>query len=103
MQGTGMTTESWAAPANAWWLRARLWWGRIALLGHSRPRHLRVAETLPLGDRRFVAVLEFDGTRFLLGGTASSLVLLARLEDPQSGLSSAREGEAAKAAEVGRA
>jgi flagellar biogenesis protein FliO len=102
MQGTCMTTEAWAAPNNAW-LRARLWWRRIARLGHSRPRHLRLAETLPLGDRRFVAVIEFDGARFLLGGTASSLVLLARLEDAENGMSSAREGGAAKAAEAGRA
>jgi len=39
-----------------------------------------LCESLPLGERRFVAVVEFDRERFLLGGTASSLVLLSRLE-----------------------
>jgi hypothetical protein len=42
-------------------------------------------------ERRFVAVLEFEQTRFLIGGTASSLVLLSRLED-EPGLGPGREG-----------
>jgi hypothetical protein len=42
-------------------------------------RRLRLCESLPLGDRRFVAVVEFDEERFLVGGTSSSLVLLSRL------------------------
>jgi flagellar biogenesis protein FliO len=42
-------------------------------------RRLRLAESLPLGDRRFVAVVEFDEQRFLVGGTSGSLVLLATL------------------------
>jgi flagellar biogenesis protein FliO len=41
---------------------------------------LRLCETLPLGERRFVAVIEFEESRFLLGGTSSSLVLLSRLD-----------------------
>jgi len=36
---------------------------------------------LPLGERRFVAVVEFDAERFLVGGTPSSMVLLSRLPD----------------------
>jgi flagellar biogenesis protein FliO len=47
-----------------------------------QPRRLRLCESLPLGDRRFVAVVEFERSRFLVGGTAGSLVLLARLESP---------------------
>jgi flagellar biogenesis protein FliO len=38
-----------------------------------------LCESLALGERRFVAVIEFEQARFLVGGTASSLVLLARL------------------------
>jgi len=49
------------------WLRAR------------PPRSLRLCESLPLGERRFVAVVEFERSRFLVGGTGSSLVLLAQL------------------------
>jgi flagellar biogenesis protein FliO len=43
------------------------------------PRRLRLCESLPLGERRFVAVIEFEESRFLVGGTSSSLVLLANL------------------------
>lgn len=56
-------------------------WQRI--LGSTRrpARRLRLSESLPLGERRFVAVVEFEESRFLVGGTSASLVLLARLED----------------------
>ena len=37
-----------------------------------------------LGERRFVAVVEFERARFLVGGTTSSLVLLARLGNGQA-------------------
>jgi flagellar biogenesis protein FliO len=46
-----------------------------------RIRRLRVCETLSLGERRFLAVIEFDHQEFLVGGTGSSLELLARLHD----------------------
>jgi flagellar biogenesis protein FliO len=62
----------------------RVWvaafWERILRLGRHVPRRLRLCESLPLGERRFVAVIEFDDARFLVGGTASSLVLLASLD-----------------------
>jgi flagellar biogenesis protein FliO len=45
-----------------------------------KPRRLRVCETLSLGDRRFLAVIEFDRQEFLVGGTGSSLEVLARLQ-----------------------
>jgi flagellar biogenesis protein FliO len=64
------------------WRQARVWWQRILQLGRRAPRRLRLCESLPLGERRFVAVVEFEQTRFLLGGTSASLVLLARLESP---------------------
>jgi flagellar biogenesis protein FliO len=59
-------------------------WERILRLGRRAPRRLRLCESLPLGERRFVAVVEFDRERFLVGGTASSLVLLSRLEESGS-------------------
>jgi flagellar biogenesis protein FliO len=59
--------------------KARAWWERILRLGRRPPRRLRLCESLPLGERRFVAVVEFEQSRFLLGGTSASLVLLARL------------------------
>lgn len=51
-------------------------WQRL----RHKERKLRVAETVGLGERRFVAVLEYEDQRFLVGGTANSLALLARLK-----------------------
>lgn len=56
-------------------------WERALRLTRRVPKRLRLCENLPLGERRFVAVIEFDATRFLVGGTASSLTLLSRLPD----------------------
>ena len=83
---TQMTEET--APAitsrHRWqpdrWRQARAWWCRLLSLTRRSPRRLRLCESLPLGERRFVAVVEFEDFRFLLGGTSSSLVLLARLD-----------------------
>jgi flagellar biogenesis protein FliO len=61
---------------RAW---AGAWWQQIVRRFRRPPRRLRLCETLPLGDRRFVAVVEFEQARFLVGGTSAALVLLARL------------------------
>ncbi|MBZ5679099.1 MAG: flagellar biosynthetic protein FliO [Acidobacteriia bacterium] len=75
-----MITEEAVIPARgAMWGRARSLWTRLASLGQRAPRRLRVSETVPLGERRFVAIVEFEKARFLVGGTSSSLVLLASL------------------------
>lgn len=63
-------------------LRAELW-ERVLRLSRRTPKSLRLCESLPLGERRFVAVVEFERARFLVGGTPSSVVLLSRLEDLQ--------------------
>ena len=60
------------------------WWERLlsllAFLRVSRkPRRLRLCESLSLGEKRFVAVIQYEGQQFLIGGGASSLNLLARL------------------------
>jgi flagellar biogenesis protein FliO len=62
-----------------WWvLKLR---AQMLHLRRRAPRRLRLCESLPLGERRFVAVVEFERSRFLVGGTSASLVLLARLEN----------------------
>ncbi len=67
------------------WKVVRGLWQRVRhivlRIGRRPARRLRLCESLPLGERRFVAVLEFEESRFLVGGTSASLVLLARLED----------------------
>lgn len=56
------------------WLTAR---GRS---WRSHPsRQLRLRETLPLGERRFIAVVEFDQQKFLIAGTGNSVAMLTTL------------------------
>jgi flagellar biogenesis protein FliO len=69
------------------WLRAIS--QLLAAVGNSlrkvkvrrRERALQLCETLPLGDRRFVMVVQFERRRFLIGATNQSISLLDRLDD----------------------
>ncbi|HEY4010975.1 MAG TPA: flagellar biosynthetic protein FliO [Acidobacteriaceae bacterium] len=54
-----------------------------ALLKRPTARRLRVAETVSLGEKRFVSIIEVDGEQFLLGGSGSAVTLLAKLESSQ--------------------
>ncbi len=81
------------------WLRT--FWQRMLLVAGRRPKSLRLCESLPLGERRFVAVVEFEDLRFLLGGTSSSLVLLARLGDKGSPSSTSKQFFLSKEEEEG--
>jgi flagellar biogenesis protein FliO len=76
-----MTTETLRVSSSTFHKRVIGLWERVLRLSRRAPRRLRLCESLPLGERRFVAVVEFDRARFLLGGTPSSLVLLSRLAD----------------------
>lgn len=60
-------------------------WKRVLRISRRPQKRLRLCETLPLGERRFVAVVEFEKARFLVGGTATSLVLLSRLGEEVQG------------------
>lgn len=42
-------------------------------------RRLRVSETVTLGDKRFVSLIEVDGHSFLIGGGAQGVSLLTTL------------------------
>ena len=42
-------------------------------------RALRVCETASLGEKRFVAIVDVDGQRFLIGGAVNSVSVLAKL------------------------
>ncbi len=64
------------------WLHERsrdLWHQYRASRKSSGDKKLRMCETLSLGDRRFVAVIELDGERFLVGGGPNSVSLLTTL------------------------
>jgi flagellar biogenesis protein FliO len=43
---------------------------------------LRLSETLSLGEKRFLAVVQFRQQEFLVGGTGNSIALLAKLDAP---------------------
>jgi hypothetical protein len=45
----------------------------------SKSRQLRVAETVSLGDKRFVAVVQVEGRKFLIGGGTAGVSLLTQL------------------------
>lgn len=65
------------APAPGALLRAWRWLnGKHSL---SSRRQLRVAETVSLGEKRFVAVVHVEGQKFLIGGGASGVSLLTSL------------------------
>lgn len=69
-------------------------WLKIRSRGwRTRPsRQLRVCETVALGERRFVAVIEFAQQKFLIGGAGHSVAMLAPLTAPPAA-KPAEEGE----------
>lgn len=44
-----------------------------------KTKRLELCDTVSLGDKRFIAVIQFEGERFLVGGAAQSVSMLARL------------------------
>jgi hypothetical protein len=46
----------------------------------SNAKQLRVAETVSLGEKRFVALIDVEGQKFLVGGGASGVSLLTQLD-----------------------
>ena len=72
---TPLPEPAWVAALKHFWE-----WARRSAAVRKR-RRLRVCETLSLGERRFIALIEFDRQDFLVGGSGNSLELLARLQD----------------------
>jgi flagellar biogenesis protein FliO len=76
-----------AADASSSTLRAhtgllsRAWgWLKTRNVARSSTRRLRVAETVSLGEKRFVAVVQVDGRHFLIAGGPTNIALLAQLD-----------------------
>ena len=59
-------------------------WSRAQhrLKSQQAKKRLRVCETVSLGEKRFIAVIQVDGEQFLVGGSSSSVSTLAHLEQP---------------------
>jgi len=69
-----------ALPAKGWvgFLNRAFSWLRT---GNAAPKQLRVSETVALGEKRFVAIVHAEGHKFLIGGSATGVSLLTRLDD----------------------
>jgi flagellar biogenesis protein FliO len=52
---------------------------RSTLCARLRTCELQLVETLQLGEKRFVAMIEAGGARYLIGGGAGQVCLLTRL------------------------
>lgn len=69
---------------SAWRVRSprlRAWCEKVLAILHrfqtrGNERSLRLAETVSLGERRILAVVEFEGQRLLLGATPQNIILL---------------------------
>jgi len=98
-----VATQVWNAGLGALGPPARALWRWVTGLSRQAPRRLRLCASLPLGERRFVAVIEFEKSRFLVGGTSSSLVLLADLRQGAGGESAhENQGSERRGAEAGQ-
>jgi hypothetical protein len=82
--GPGFGARAWA------WVQTR--YAQTAI------KRLRVAETVSLGEKRFVSIVNVEGREFLIGGGASGVTLLAQLGPMQemkgSGMRTVREDAA---------
>jgi flagellar biogenesis protein FliO len=58
-------------------LKARLGFLEARYAQHQARKKLRLHETLSLGEKRFLAVVEYRHQEILVAGTASSITVLA--------------------------
>jgi flagellar biogenesis protein FliO len=61
-----------------------LQWLQARRLRGPQGRRLQLCATVPLGEKRFVSIVECDGQQFLIGGGAGNVCLLAHLSSPQA-------------------
>jgi len=54
-----------------------------ALKTQRNVKAMRLCETISLGEKRFLAIVQVDEERILIGGSASSVALLTRLPEKQ--------------------
>jgi flagellar biogenesis protein FliO len=84
-----VVNESGTLPGNSGQiLLARIWSAFQWILQHvtvkQARKNLKVCENVSLGEKRFVAVIQVDDERFLIGGSSSSVSLLTRLPEPKT-------------------
>lgn len=86
------------AGASLWALKK---YGRGRLPGGGGSK-LRVEETLALGDRRFVSILDAEGERFLIGLTPQGISLISRLDPGERGEPESFEETLSRQGDLGR-
>ncbi len=64
-------------------LMARIWSALTGNRFRRAEKQLRLRETVALGEKRFVAVLEVEGRKFLIGGGSTGVSLLTALGPAQ--------------------
>ena len=62
---------------------ARAWVWLHTKYVQTATKRLRVAETVSLGEKRFVSIVSIEGREFLIGGGTSGVTLLAQLGPAQ--------------------
>jgi flagellar protein FliO/FliZ len=65
-------------------LMAAVQWSLRRAKSQRAAKTLCVSESISLGEKRFVAVVQVDGERFLIGGSSTSVSVLAKLREAQS-------------------
>jgi flagellar biogenesis protein FliO len=66
--------------------RLKVLWRFVVSRAGSKRKALLVRETVALGERRFISVIQFERQRFLVGSSPATVTLLAQLPDePTSG------------------
>lgn len=70
-------------------------WSWLQKSKFSSTKQLRVAETISLGEKRFVALVDIEGQKFLIGGGASGVSLLTQLGAQDSAKEAIQAVEAA--------
>lgn len=65
------------------YLRSSWQWLQRTRAAQTAARRLRVTETISLGEKRFLSIVQVDDTHFLIGTSATNVQLLAQL-GPQS-------------------
>jgi len=58
-------------------------WAQTKFKTHQVKKRLRVCESVSLGEKRFIAVIQVDGEQFLVGGSSNSVSTLAHLDKPK--------------------
>jgi hypothetical protein len=70
----------------------RAWSWLHSKYAQTATKRLRVAETVSLGEKRFVALVSVEGREFLIGGGSSGVSMLTSLEDTRKAKSALTDG-----------